>query len=308
MPHKDYYRILHVEEDATHAEVKTAYRKLARKYHPDVSDLTDAEERFKEVVEAYGTLGDPAKRMTYDRLGHWARELRPAPDWERQFSAVFCADEAATQCDLGDLFAMFKGHMAHRGKRDSAGDSDGIEVTAHVTLEQAIRGAHVELEVAEPLAGMHDSVRKTRTLRVQIPKGARHGQRIRFAAQEGHGAHGETHADPCITIAVRPHPLFRIDGDDLTLDLPLTPWEAALGTTIEVPTLEGRVRLRIPPGTQSNQQLRLAGRGLPTPDGGSGDLYAVLQIVTPTELSDREKELFAELARASSFEPREHFT
>ena len=216
MEHKDYYRILDVEEDATAAEIKAAYRRLARKYHPDVSGIKDAEERFKEVAEAYDTLKDPSKRITYDRLvyRYEEREFGRAPDWERQFGEFFsCAGT------------------------DESGDDDLY-----------------------------------------------------------------------VTIALRPHPLFRVDGNDLTLDVPVTPWEAALGTTLEVPTLEGRVKLRIPPGTQSQRKLRLAGRGLPRPDGGSGDLYAHIQIVTPSVLSERERELYAELARASSFEPRAHLT
>jgi len=311
MRHKDYYRILEVEEDATDAQIKTAYRKLARRYHPDVSILQDAEERFKEVVEAYDTLRDAAKRATFDRLGYWARELRPAPDWERQFSEVFCSevfcgDEDAAQCDLGDLFAMFKDAPSHGAKRRSDHCGNGIEVTAHITLEQSVSGAQVELEVPVPLTGGDDAARETHTVRARIPRGARHGQRIRVISDDADEAHAEPRDVAYVTIAVHPHPLFRVDGDDLTLDLPVTPWEAALGATVEVPTLHGRVKLRLPPGTQSNRKLRLAGLGLPKPVGESGDLYAVLRIVTPTELSDREKALFAELARASSFEPREH--
>jgi curved DNA-binding protein len=224
-------------------------------------------------------------------------------------SEVFCSDADAAQRDLGDLFAIFKGATSHHAKRNSAPRGNGVEVTAHITLEQSMSGAQVELEVPEPLAGRDDAAHRTHTLHAQIPRGARHGQRIRVIDNDGDGVQTEPRDGPCvtITIAVRPHPLFRVDGDDLSLDLPVTPWEAALGTTVEVPTLHGRVKLRLPQGTQSNRKLRLAGRGLPRPDGESGDLYAVLRIVTPTELSDREKELFAELARASSFEPREHF-
>lgn len=297
MQYKDYYRILDIDEDATEAEIKAAYRKLARRYHPDVSRLKDAEERFKEVAEAYETLKDPCKRTRYDRFGPCSG---PPPDWERQFREFFACDENPARCTLDDLLAMFKGGAARNAANESAAHGRDIALCAQITLEQAAAGAELDLEI--PRAGAAD--RKIRSVRVRIPKGARHGQVLRVAAA---GANGEPGGDLLVTIALRPHPLFRVAGHDLTLDVPLTPSEAALGTTLEIPTLQGRVRLRIPPGTQSSQRLRIAGRGLPKPDGGAGDLYAQMQIVTPSVLSERERELYAELARACSFEPRAHF-
>ena len=304
MPCKDYYRILHLEEDANEAEIKAAYRRLARKYHPDVSAVEDAEERFKEVAEAYDTLGDPVKRMTYDCLGYYGREL---PDWERQFSEFFCADSQSRR-DLDGLLALFQGRETGGEERHSGGSNDNVDAIARITLEQAVRGAEIDIEIPAPLATGMSSARETTPVRVHVPCGVRHGQRVRVRGFErGHRAHGESPHDLTVRIAVRPHPLFTVEGDDLRLDVPVTPWEAALGASIEVPTLDGGVRVRIPPGVQTDQTLRLTGRGMPKPAGGAGDLYARLKIVTPPELTEREKQLFAELARASSFEPREHF-
>ena len=301
---KDYYRILDVEEDATSAQIKAAYRRLARKYHPDVSVIQDAEERFKEVLEAYDTLRDPIKRIAYDRLGYCnaGGNFRPAPDRERQFGEFFSRDQdGPSACGLDDILAMFTRDV----RRDpfgacATGEAD-FAVTAQVTLEELAHGAALELALPPTLMKSADR-EMPRTVRVHIPQGACDGQVLHVEAAD---LHGDQH-DLYVRIALRPHRHFRVDGHDLTLDVPVTPWEAALGTTLEVPTLEGRVKLRIPPGSQSQQKLRLAGRGLPKGGGCAGDLYASLRIVTPSVLSDRERELYAELARASTFEPRTH--
>ena len=289
---KDYYRILDVDEDASGAEIKAAYRRLARRYHPDVSKLKDAEERFKEVSEAYETLRDPRKRTRYDQFGG------VPPDWERQFGEFFSReDNGPSGCTLDDLLAMFKNSAA----RGFAACDPDFEISAQITLEEAARGTELDLEMPRATRGAKDEARR---VRVRIPKGACHGQMLRAVDAGGRGDPG---GGLLVRIVLRPHSLFRVDGCDLTLDVPLTPSEAALGTSLEVPTLDGRVRLRIPPGTQSHHKLRLAGRGLPKPDGGSGDLYAQLQIVTPSVLSERERELYAELGRACSAAPRRHF-
>ena len=294
MQPKDYYRILDVDEDATAAEIKAAYRRLARRYHPDVSELKDAEERFKEVAEAYETLRDPRKRTRYDRFDH-------CPDWERQFTEFFSRDDGPSGCTLDDLLAMFKSGTVPDPCRGPAARGRDIEMSAQITLEEAARGTDLDLEMPLPANG---SKAHARTVRVRVPKGVHDGQILHVADP---GARGDPRRDLRVRIGLRPHRLFRVDGHDLTFDLPLTPSEAALGTVLEVPTLDGRVRLRVPPGTQSHRRLRLAGRGMPKPDGGSGDLYAQVQIVTPSALSERERELYAELARACSFEPRGHF-
>ena len=297
MQFKDYYRILGIEDDATAAEIKAAYRKLARRYHPDVSKLKNAEERFKEVLEAYETLKDPCKRTRYDRFDYCAAEGLGL-DWERQFGEFFCRDEGPSACGLDDLLRMFKSGAAQDACRGFAEDGKDVEITAQITLEEAAFGTQLELELPRAVTGS-----ESRSIRICVARGTCDGQVLRVAGAGCENLPG----DVFVKIAIRPHPLFRIEGHDLTLDVPLTPSEAALGTSLEVPTLDGRVRLRVPPGTPSHQRLRLAARGLPKPDGGAGDLYAQIRIVTPSVLSERERELYAELARACSFEPRGHF-
>ena len=303
MRHKDYYRILDVDEDATAAEIKKAFRRLARKFHPDVSVIKDAEERFKEVAEAYEILKDPDKRSAYDCFGCDSAEgYGEAPDWERQFREFFArADDA---CDLDDLFAMLRCGSGRATDPEFAAFGHDIEITAQITLEEAARGTVLKLELSEPSDG--GSGRGTRIVQAHVPRGVRHGQKFTVPGEAVHPDGAASSRDLHIRIALKPHPVFRVKAYDLTLELPVAPWEAALGATLEVPTLEGRVKLRIPPGTQSNDKLRLAGRGLPKPDGSAGDLYARARIVTPSVLSEREKQLSAELARASSFEPRAH--
>jgi curved DNA-binding protein len=298
MRYKDYYQTLGVSRDASEDEIKKAYRKLARKYHPDVSKERDAEERFKEVSEAYETLHDGEKRRAYDQLGRFrsGQEFRPPPDWERQFGDIFGRADEGGGFDLGDLFARFGGG----GRRGRGGQRRGrdIEATAHLRLEDVARGAEVQLEVGAG-AGR-------RTIQARIPKGATDRQKLRVPGKGEPGARGPA-GDLYITVALRPHPLYRVQGHDLLLTLPVAPWEAALGASVEIPTLDGKVRLRIPPQSQSGQKLRLSGRGLPKPQSGQGDLYAELQIVVPSVLTEREKSLYEALAGSSSFNPRAHF-
>jgi len=299
MRYKDYYRILGTERGASDEEIKKAYRKLARKYHPDVSKEKDAEERFKEVAEAYETLKDPDKRRAYNELGHFrsGQEFRPPPDWERQFGDIFGSRDDGRGFDLGDLFAGL-GVGSRRGSARSAQRRGrDVEVTAHLSLEEVFHGAEVGLQVS--------SGRDMRTVRARIPKGATNGQKLRVAGKGQPGSNGA--GDLYVTVALRPHPVFRVQEHDLMLSVPLTPWEAALGTAIEIPTLDGKVKLRIPARSQSGQRLRLAGRGLPRRQSGHGDLYAELQIAMPSVLTEREKRLYEELAAESTFNPRAHF-
>jgi curved DNA-binding protein len=305
MKYKDYYSILGIERGASADDIKKAYRKLARKFHPDVSKDPQGEEKFKEVAEAYETLKDPEKRTAYDQLGsHQPGEnFRPPPDWGRQFGDTqFSFDEV----DLADLFAGLSGrHRAGPGGAQIRIPGEDYEVVAHISLEDAYRGTEIELNLAVPEHDEKGSLRRVpRTFKVRIPKGAADGQRLRLAGRGGKGLNGGRDGDLYINIALHPHPLFRVSGHDLYLDLPLAPWEAVLGATVEVSTLGGTVRLKVPPNTHGGQQLRLAGRGMPKPGGNEGDLFAIAQIVVPTAASERERELFRQLAQASTFNPR----
>ncbi len=308
MKYKDYYGILGVERGADDEAIKKAYRKLARKYHPDVSKDPEGEEKFKEVSEAYETLKDAEKRAAYDQLGSHqpGQEFRPPPDWGKQFGdSHFSSDDI----DLADLFASLRG-----GRHNGAGRTSfpipgqDYEVTAHISLNEAYQGTLVDLNLTVPEYDANGVAHRVeRAFKARIPKGATDGQRLRLRGKGGKGYNGGRDGDLFLNIALHAHPLFRVSGHDLYLDLPLAPWEAALGASIDVPTLGGTVRLKAPPGTHAAQKLRLAGRGLPKPHEGAGDLFAIVQIVVPTVLSEREKALYKELAEASSFNPRGHF-
>lgn len=307
MKYKDYYKTMGVDRKASQEEIKKAYRKLARKYHPDVSKEPGAEEKFKEVNEAYETLGDKDKRAAYDQLGSFqaGQDFRPPPGWERHFEADMFANEGL---DLADLFASFVGGKGRgRGGKLPIPGRD-FEVDAQISLEQAYAGTELDLKLNIPEADATGFVRKaSKALKVRIPKGAADGQRLRLSGRGGKGVNGGRDGDLYLNIRLRPHPLFRVDGYDLYLDLPLAPWEAALGAAVQVPTLGGDVRLKVPPGTSSGQQMRIAGRGLPRPQGGEGDLFIAAQIAVPAQISERERGLYQALAEGSDFNPRRHF-
>lgn len=303
MKYKDYYKILGLERGAGADEVKKAYRRLARKYHPDVSKEKNAEERFKEVGEAYETLKDADKRAAYDGLGAFrsGQNFRPPPDWFERFH-VHGADDLGG-VDLSDLFGSFSGSGGRGGASGFQGfgrtrrrgrplRGQDVEATVQLGLEDAARGSEVTLQVGP------------QQVRARIPRGATEGQRMRLRGKGGPGAGGGPAGDLYLNIALRPHPQFRAEGHDLRIDVPLAPWEAALGAEIEIPTLEARVTLKIPPGSKAGQRLRLSGKGLPKPKGGSGDLYAVLMIAVPGTHSERERALYEQLREASSFNPR----
>jgi curved DNA-binding protein len=298
MKYKDYYAALGVGRDAAEDDIKRAYRKLARKYHPDVSKEPNAEEKFKAVSEAYETLRDREKRAAYDQLGSYqaGQDFRPTPDWETRFGAGAGGSEEAF--DLGDLFEHLSGRAGRRQRGPVPGRN--YELNATLTLEQAARGT--ELEVALPGPGNGQA----KTVRVRVPPGTTDGQRLRVPGKGAPGRNGAPPGDLYVNISLIPHRYFKVSGHDLYLDLPLAPWEAVLGAKVEAPTLEGRVTLTIPPGSRTGQKLRVGGRGLPRPHGGAGDLYCVLSVATPTAPSEREKELYQELAKVSTFNPREH--
>jgi len=326
MKYKDYYKVLGLERSATLDDVKKSYRKLAHKYHPDVSKEKDAEERFKEVAEAYATLKDEEKRAAYDRLGqHRAgEEFRPPPDWGAAGGpggGAFSFDDLG---DLSDLFEQFGARAGRRGGRSggAAGGTGGggfgsagfampgsdFEASVQVSVEDAARGLDVNLDLSMPEIGADGALHRTpRVVTVRVPKGASDGQRLRVRGKGSPGIGGGPPGDLYLDIRLAPHPLFRPSGHDLYIELPLTPAEAVLGAAVELPTLTGTVTLNVKPGAAAGQKLRLAGKGLPTSSGGHGDLYAVVQIVVPAKASEREKALYADLAKASTFNPRAHF-
>jgi curved DNA-binding protein len=308
MKYTDYYAALGVERGAGADEIRKAYRRLAQKYHPDVSKEPDAEAKFKEIAEAYQTLKDPEKRAAYDALGQRSpgEDFRPPPDWSRQHGGEesFSFDDV----DFADLFQRFGargGGSFGRGQQASQGQD--FEVPVEISIEDAFRGTTLELQLQMPEIDASGRMRRVpRTVKARVAPGAVDGQRLRLPGKGAPGAHGGRNGDLYLDISLKPHPLYRASGHDLYLDLPLTPSEAALGGAVEVPTLAGPVSLKIPAGTSSGQKLRLAGRGLPKPRGGAGDLFAVAEIAVPATLSDRERELYRELA-ASSFDPRRRF-
>jgi len=308
MKYKDYYATLGVDRGASEEEIKKAYRKLARKYHPDVSKEPNAEERFKEVAEAYETLKNPEKRAAYDQLGRYApgQEFRPPPDWGDRFAG---AETIFEDLDLADLFEGLTGRR-RAGPRGEPGPQPGRDYEAAVRLsfEQAFDGAEIELDLSvveyDEQGVPH---RAPKRVKVRIPKGVTDGQQLRVPGKGATGANGGRDGDLYLDIQVEPHPLYRVAGQDLYLDLPLAPWEAALGATLTLPTPAGTVSLKVPPGTRAGQQLRLAGRGLARPGAGVGDLYAITHIVMPGVLDERQRTLFRELKEASNFNPRAHF-
>jgi curved DNA-binding protein len=299
MKYKDYYKVLGVERGASDEAIKKAYRGLARKYHPDVSKEANAKEKFQEVSEAYETLRDKEKRAAYDSLGSGFRpgqDFRPPPDWFDRFGSGRAED--LRDIDLSDLFESM-GIFGRAGRRGGGRamqfPGEDYEVPVRLSLEEAARGTEREVHVGG------------RAFRARIPRGATDGQRLRLAGKGGPGANGGPPGDLYLHITLEPHPLFRPSGHDLDLEVPVAPWEAALGAQVEVPTLDGAVSMKVPAGAASGQKFRLAGKGLPKPGGGAGDLYAVLSIVAPPAVSEREKKLYEELRAATKFEPRSRF-
>ena len=312
MKYKDYYATLGVARDAGEPEIKKAYRKLARKYHPDVSKEEGAEEKFKEVSEAYETLKDAEKRAAYDQLGRHqpGEQFQPPPGWERSFgeqspgSGSFSFDDV----DLADLFAGLAGRGRRGARRpDMPIPGQDFEAAVRISFDQAYKGTEVEFDMAVAEPDENGALRRVpRKIRVRIPKGVADGQKLRVPGKGGKGMNGGRDGDLYLDIEVQSHPLYRADGLDLYMDLPLAPWEAVLGARVEVPTPGGRVTLKVPANTHAGQKLRLSGRGLARPDGTSGHLYAVAQIVVPTVVDERQRSLFTQLKDASAFNPRAH--
>jgi len=308
MEYKDYYKSLGVARDASQDEIKRTYRKLARKYHPDVSHEPDAEQRFKEVGEAYEVLKEPQKRAAYDQLGTgWqaGQDFRPPPGWNAGFE-FSGGGFTGTSFDFSDFFEnLFGGggrqhHYQTRHKPIQTAGSDQHSKIA-ITLEEAYHGTTRTLQLQMPeIDGNRQIQNKIHTLNVKIPKGVTLGQKIRLRSQGAVGMSG-TRGDLYLEIDLRPHRFYRVEGRDIHLTLPITPWEAALGSTVLVPTLGGKIELKIPTGSQSGQKLRLKGRGF----SPSGDHYVVLQIVTPKANTPAATAFYRKMAEELPFNPRD---
>jgi len=309
MEFKDYYRVLDVPRTATADEIRKSYRRLARRFHPDVSKEPRAEERFKEVQEAYEVLKDPAKRAAYDQLGADYRpgqQFRPPPDFGARSDFHGGADEEQGFSEFfSSLFgggSPFAGASA-RGGGAGPGRGGDSHARLEVTLEEAYHGAQKTIELSRPEFSEGELAVATRTLRVTIPAGVTQGQLIRLQGQAGAG--GKEAGDLYLEVHFAPHPRFVVEGRDVTLTLPVAPWEAALGASVAVPTLGGPVEMRIPAGARAGQRLRLKGRGLP--GRPPGDQYLLLKIVLPPKTTARARELYEELARELQFDPRAEF-
>jgi len=311
MEYKDYYDMLGVKKDATQDEIKKAYRKLARKYHPDVSKEADADRRFKEIGEAYEVLKDPEKRAAYDRLGaNWqaGQDFRPPPDWDAGFEFSGGGFTAGDAGDYSDFFELLFGKRpgGTRGRRSyttfkTKGEDHHAKI--FIDLEDSYRGSTREIRLQHPVAGPDGHIKmEERTLRVKIPRGIRQGQHIRLKGQGSPGMGGGPAGDLLLEVAFNPHPLYRVEGRDVYLDLPVAPWEAALGTKVKVPTPSGTVDMKIPPGSGQGRKLRLKGRGLPGKP--PGDFYVVLQIVLPPADSKQAKKLYQRMKQEMAFNPR----
>jgi len=340
--YKDYYKTLGVERSASQQEIQRAYRKLARKLHPDISKEAGAEDRFKEVTEAYEVLKDAEKRQKYDQFGKAWKQAggpgggAPPPGWEQ---VIFGAggpgmggSGGRVEFDFGgfpggggfggagtagfsDFFEMLFGQRGAAGAASGGPGGPGgprggsyradwqqrgndQEARIQLTLEEAAAGGERAITLTDPQTGGQQ------TLQLKIPRGIRPGQKIRLSAKGAAGSGGGPPGDLYLTVDVLPHARFRLDGNDLHTTLAITPWEAALGGTAQLETLEAPVTVRIPAGSPAGRRIRLRGYGYPQAKGGKGDLFAELDVVVPPQLSDRERELFEELAKVSTFNPR----
>jgi curved DNA-binding protein len=341
---KDYYEVLGIGRGATEEQVKAAYRKLARKFHPDLNPGDKAaEDRFKELQEAYDVLSDAEKRGLYDQYGENWRAVgqggqAPPPGWEGfragggpqgggfDFGGFdfggFQRGAGGMDDIFEELFSRAGGGRRRAGARRSRRGRD-VEAELELSLEEAHRGGRRTLHMqaveicpacqgtgvinntqACQTCGGRGQVTRPRTIDVNIPAGVRDGSTIRLAGQGGAGADGAAAGDLYLHLRLRPHPTFKVHGDDLEVELPLTPWEAVLGTKVEVPTVEGQVEMSVPAGAQNGQRLRLRGQGLSRRKGGRGDQYVGLKVVVPRHTSAEERRLFEELRRVSRFNPR----
>lgn len=309
MQFKDYYQIMGVARDATQDDIKRAYRKLARKYHPDVSKVPDAEVRFKELGEAYEVLKDAEKRAAYDQVGagfKGGQDFRPPPDWNAGFEFSGGGFTGGDAADYSDFFeSLFgRGFRAGGGGRASfhaRGEDHHAKVL--IDLEDSYQGATRTITLRVPgVDAQGHVITRERVLNVSIPTGIREGQHIRLSGQGSAGVGEGKAGDLYLQVEFRPHPLYRVEGRDLYLDLPVAPWEAVLGATVKVPTLGGIVELKIPEGSASGRKLRLKGRGIP--GDPPGDCYVMLAIALPPADSDTAKDFYRKMAQEMNFNPR----
>jgi len=320
MADRDFYQILGVPRTASQDEIQRAYRRLARENHPDVNKDPGAEDRFKDISEAYNVLSDPQVRRRYDAFG---ADFRQVPDdvdpqaWRRARAGAGARSRAGAgagqtgggtrsgsgtrfgsgagdDIDLDDLFGGLFGGRSARGWGAVPGADQVAEI--ELTIDEAYRGGQRSVTIGSGGA--------QRTLEVTIPAGVTDGQRIRLAGQGGRGSDGAPSGDLYLVVKIRPHGIFRLEGRDLYVELRLAPWEAALGTSVAVPTPDGEAKVTVPAGTSGGKRLRLRGRGMPNPRGRPGDLYAEARIMVPARLTDAERELFEQLAATSTFDPR----
>lgn len=317
MEFKDYYKILTVAEDADSKAIKTAYRKLARKYHPDVSEHKEAEEKFKEVTEAYEVLKDPEKRAQYDEYSKYGG--RSSSQQDGSYSNSQFADGSSDYADFSEFFSsIFGGAGAGgAGQRESYGFTSqqsfnqrgqDIETDMPIFLEDTLADASKTISYQLPHRDEEGHISEiNRTLNVKIPAGVVNGERIRLKGQGGQGVGGASNGDLYLRIRMVPHPLFDVEAHNLIITVPLAPWEAALGETIQVPTLSGKIKLTIPANSQAGQRLRVKGKGLVRKQG-HGDLYAVLKIVMPDTTDDQSKEQWQQLASSAAFDPRKEWS
>ena len=323
MEYRDYYQMLGVPRTAAAEDIKKSYRRLARKFHPDVSKEANAEQKFKEVQEAYEVLKDPEKRAAYDQLGSdWksGQQFRPPPEWANGFEfrgsgagagagarGGFGQHSFEDEGGFSDFFSsLFGGGTPFgaggaRSARGRAGRDHHARI--EIDLEEAYGGGTRTLELKRPELGPEGTVElHSHTVRVTIPAGVTSGQQIRLTGQGDPSQGGGRAGDLYLEVQIKPHRLYQLEGRDVTLTLPIAPWEAALGASVQVPTLAGKVDMRIPAGAQSGQKLRLRGRGLPgsTP----GDQYVQLKVVVPPAQSPDARKLYEEMQRVMDFDPR----
>ena len=311
MEYQDYYKILGVERGASPEEIKQAYRKLARKYHPDVSKEVDAERRFKEIGEAYAVLKDAEKKAAYDQMGsNWSQGqgFTPPPNWDSGYE--FRGDGASQ--DHSEFFDSIFGQRASRG--DARGEARNTQFNIpgedhHAKIEIELRDTYLgaQRNIGLKMPTINQDGRMTmqeRILEVKIPEGIRNGQHLRLTGQGSPGFGSGKAGDLYLEIIIQADPIFKVDGKDVSVDLPLAPWEAALGTTVTLPLPSGKVELNVPANTIAGKKLRLKGKGIPGKD--PGDLYAVIRLVTPAANSDAEKEAYKTMSQVFTFNPREN--
>jgi curved DNA-binding protein len=310
MEYQDYYKILGLERDATSDQIKQAYRKLARKYHPDVSKEVDAEKRFKEIGEAYAVLKDPEKKAAYDQMGsNWSsgQGFNPPPNWDSGYEFRGNGWGDGANPDHSEFFESIFGRRAQQANQQSAqfnipGEDHHAKI--EIDLVDSYLGAQRSIGLKMPALDEQGHLRmQERTLEVKIPKGIRSGQHLRLAGQGSPGFGNGKAGDLYLEIVIKPNSLFRVDGKDVMVELNLAPWEAALGATVDLPTPTGKVELNIPANTMAGKKLRLKGKGIPSQE--PGDLYAAIRLVTPPAASSSDKEAYQAMAKSfAAFNPR----